>query len=237
MFKSITSVTYAAWQKVAMAVAALSLAACASAPQPTPMPDDPYYAPMMPEEQVEPAVPNGSLFRGQNVNGIYSDIKARNLGDIITVQLQEQTTASKSANTGTSRNTNIDLPAPSLFGRDVAIRGNPLSAQVGGGSEFSGASSADQSNQLQGEITVTVIRLLPNGNLIVRGEKWLTLNNGQEYVRLTGIVRPQDVRSDNTIQSNRVANARIEYSGTGSLASAQREGWLTRFFNGPIWPF
>ena len=225
------------WQKIALAAAALSLAACASTPQPTPMPDDPYYAPVMPEEQLDPPVPNGSLFRGQSINGLYSDIKARDLGDIITVQLQEQTTASKSANTGSSRNTNIDLPTPTLFGRDVSFRGNPLSAQLNGGTDFNGAASADQSNQLQGEITVAVIRVLPNGNLIVRGEKWLTLNNGEEYVRLTGIVRPQDVRSDNTIQSNRVANARIEYSGTGSLANTQREGWLTRFFNGPIWPF
>lgn len=224
-------------RKAALTVAALLLAACSSTPQPTPMPDDPYYAPVMPEEQIDPPVPNGSLFRGQSVNGLYSDIKARNLGDIITVQLQEQTSASKTANTDTSRNTNIDLPTPTLFGRDVSVRGNPLSAQVNGGSEFSGAASADQSNQLQGEITVAVIRVLPNGNLIVRGEKWLTLNNGQEYVRMTGIIRPQDVRSDNTIQSNRVANARIEYSGTGSLANAQREGWLTRFFNGPVWPF
>lgn len=217
--------------------AVLALSACASAPQPTPMPDDPYYAPVMPEEQLEPPVPNGSLFRGQSINGLYSDIKARNLGDIITVQLHEQTTASKSASTGTSRQTNVDLPAPVFFGREVSVRGNPLSASVNGGTEFNGDSSADQSNQLQGDITVTVIRVLPNGNLIVRGEKWLTLNNGQEYVRLTGIIRPQDVRSDNTIHSNRVANARIEYSGTGSLANAQREGWLTRFFNGPIWPF
>lgn len=224
-------------QKLAMAAAVLTLAACASAPQPTPMPDDPYYAPVMPEEQIDPPVPNGSLFRGQSINGLYSDIKARDLGDIITVQLEEQTTASKSANTGTSRNTNIDLPTPTLFGRNVSFRGNPLSAEVNGGTEFNGAASADQSNQLQGEITVAVIRVLPNGNLIVRGEKWLTLNNGEEYVRLTGIVRPQDVSSDNTIQSNRVANARIEYSGTGSLANTQREGWLTRFFNGPIWPF
>lgn len=223
--------------KWVISIAALALSACASMPEPTPMPDDPYYAPVMPEEQVEPPVPNGSLFRGQNVNGLYSDIKARDLGDIITVRLQEQTTASKSASTGISRNSNVDLPTPTLFGRDVSVRGNPLSAQLNGGTDFNGDSSADQSNQLTGDITVAVIRVLPNGNLIVRGEKWLTLNNGQEYVRLTGIIRPQDVASDNSIASNRVANARIEYSGTGSLANAQRQGWLTRFFNGPIWPF
>lgn len=214
---------------------AAALTACASQPQPRPMPDDPYYAPAIPEEVEPPATPNGSLFNSQ-VNGLYSDIRARDLGDIITVRLQESTQASKSASTGMSRNSNVNLPTPSVLGRDLTFRDYSLSANLQGDTNFSGDAQADQRNSLSGEITVTVIRVLPNGNLIVRGEKWLTLNNGQEYVRLTGIIRPQDVRSDNTILSNRVANARIEYSGTGSLADTQRQGWLTRFFNGPLWP-
>lgn len=218
---------------------ALLLSACASQPEPRPMPDDPYYAPAMPDEMEPPATLNGSLFNSRSstqVNGLYSDIRARNLGDIITVQLQESTQASKSASTGLSRNSNVNLPTPNVLGRDLTFRDYSLSANLQGDTSFSGDAQADQSNSLSGEITVTVIRVLPNGNLIVRGEKWLTLNNGQEYVRLTGIIRPQDVRSDNTIWSNRVANARIEYSGTGSLADTQRQGWLTRFFNGPWWP-
>lgn len=213
----------------------LVLTACAAQPQPRPMPDDPFYAPAYPEEIAPPAVPNGSLFNGQ-VNGLYSDIRARSLGDIITVVLQESTSASKSSSTDLSRNTNVNLPTPQVLGRDLSFRGYSLSADLNGGTNFSGDAQADQRNQLTGEITVTVIRVLPNGNLIVRGEKWLTLNNGQEYVRLTGIIRPQDVSSGNMVASTRVANARIEYSGTGSLADTQRQGWLTRFFNGPLWP-
>ncbi|RTE86159.1 MULTISPECIES: flagellar basal body L-ring protein FlgH [Gammaproteobacteria] len=215
---------------------AMSLLACASSPQPRPMPDDPYYAPANPEPVVEPATPNGSLFNGPE-NSLYSDIKARDIGDIITVQLQESTSASKSATTDLARATNVNLPTPTIAGQELTFRDYSLSASLDGSSSFEGDSSADQSNTLEGDITVTVIRVLPNGNLIVRGEKWLTLNNGEEYIRLTGIIRPQDVSSENTVLSNRVANARIEYSGTGSLADNQRQGWLTRFFNGPWWPF
>lgn len=216
-------------------VAVCLLTACAAQPQPRPMPDDPFYAPALPEEHLPPAIPNGSLFSRQ-VNGLYSDIRARDLGDIITVRLQENTSASKSAKTGTSKGTSVNLPTPTVLGKDLSHRGYSLSASLEGNTEFKGDASADQSNRLSGDISVTVIRVLPNGSLIVRGEKWLTLNNGQEYVRLTGMIRPQDVSSDNTVLSNRVANARIEYSGTGSLADTQRQGWLTRFFNGPLWP-
>lgn len=214
----------------------LLVAGCSSYPQPRPLPDDPYYAPSLPEEATVPAVPNGSLFNGQ-VNGLYSDIRARNLGDIITVRLQENTSASKSAQTGTSKSSQINLPAPTVLGKELSHGGYSLSANLESDREFKGNASADQSNRLSGEISVTVIKVLANGSLIVRGEKWLTLNNGQEYVRLTGMIRPQDVASDNTVLSNRVANARIEYSGTGSLADTQRQGWLSRFFNGPAWPF
>ena len=216
--------------------ASLVLAGCAST-QPRPMPDDPMYAPVLPEERAQPVVPDGSLFQAQYADSLYSDIKARRLGDIITVSLRERTTASKSSSTETTKDSNTELPTPQLFGRDVTVGGNPLSASFGGTRSFTGEGDSDQSNQLNGEITVTVIRALPNGNLIVRGEKWMRINTGDEYIRLTGMIRPQDISADNTIPSTRVANARIEYSGTGTLANVQEQGWLTRFFNSPIWPF
>ena len=212
------------------------LAGCAST-APRPMPDDPYYAPVLPEQRADKVVANGSLFQPQYADSLYSDIKARRLGDIITVSLQERTTASKSANTETTKDTNTQLATPQLFGSDVTINGNPLSASFGGTREFSGDAGADQSNTLNGDITVTVIRRLANGNLIVRGEKWMRINTGDEYIRLTGMIRPQDITPDNTVPSTRVANARIEYSGTGTLAQTQEQGWLTRFFNSPVWPF
>ncbi|WP_404401933.1 flagellar basal body L-ring protein FlgH [Idiomarina seosinensis] len=212
------------------------LTGCASN-RPKPMPDDPYYAPVLPEERSDQVVPNGSLFQAQYADSLYSDIKARRLGDIITVTLQENTTASKSANSETTKNSNTELPTPQLFGRDVTVNGNPLSASFGGTRDFSGDASADQSNRLNGEITVSVIKTLPNGNLIVRGEKWMRINTGDEYIRLTGMLRPQDITVDNTVPSTRIANARIEYSGTGTMAQVQEQGWLSQFFNSSAWPF
>jgi len=103
--------------------------------------------------------------------------------------------------------------------------------------EFEGDAQANQSNNLSGNISVTVIRVLPNNNLIIRGEKWLTLNNGDEYIRLTGIVRPADVNPANEVLSTKIANARIQYSGTGQFAKAQNRGWLGQFFLSTIWPF
>jgi len=222
--------------KLLTALSVMALAGCASNGH-RPMPDDPFYAPVLPEERNTRVVPNGSLFEEAYADALYSDIKARRLGDIITVVLAEQTTASKSATTETAKSANANLVTPELFGRPVTVRGNPLSANFGGDRDFAGEADSDQSNSLQGEITVTVIKVLANGNLIVRGEKWLKINTGDEYIRLTGMLRPEDVSSDNQVPSTRVANARIEYSGTGTLAQTNEPGWLTRFFNSPIWPF
>jgi flagellar L-ring protein precursor FlgH len=102
--------------------------------------------------------------------------------------------------------------------------------------DFEGSGSADQSNELKGEITVTIAQVLANGNLVVRGEKWIGINQGREFIQLEGIVRPEDVRPDNTVLSQRVANAYIHYGGEGMLADANRAGLLTRFFQSPLWP-
>jgi flagellar L-ring protein precursor FlgH len=106
----------------------------------------------------------------------------------------------------------------------------PTDASVGGGSTFNGIGSATQSNALNGEVTVTVAQVLPNGNMLVRGEKLVTLNRGDEFVRISGIVRPADILPDNRVLSTRVADAKITYSGSGEIARASRAGWLNRFF-------
>ena len=102
--------------------------------------------------------------------------------------------------------------------------------------DFEGQAEADQSNSLAGSITVTVTEVLPNGVLHIRGEKWLSLTNGDEYIRLTGLVRPEDIAPDNTVASNRIANARFAYGGTGDFDQANQMGWLARFFNSEWWP-
>ena len=112
-----------------------------------------------------------------------------------------------------------------------------LSASSANDGSFDGAGDSSQSNQLSGEITVTVAEVLPNGNLVVQGEKWLGINQGNEFVRLRGIIRPVDISATNTVQSIQVANAQLYYGGTGALQDSNTPGWLSRFFNHPVWPF
>ena len=101
-------------------------------------------------------------------------------------------------------------------------------------SKFKGNASANQSNSLSGQISVSVVKVYSNGNLQVQGEKWLMLNNGNEYVRVTGIIRPSDISSDNTVSSQRIANARIQYGGTGDFADTQERGLISRLFNSAL---
>lgn len=218
-------------------VASTILAGCSSTPASNPMPDDPYYAPVFPAQQEKNLIPTGSLFQTNYSNSIYSDSKARRIGDIITVMLQENTSASKSAKAEYGKENDVGLQPFYALGKNQTINGNPLDLTLGYETEFKGDSKADQSNSLSGQVSVHVIKILPNGNLIVRGEKWLTLNTGNEYVRLTGTLRPEDISSDNTIASTRVANARIEYSGTGEFANANKQGWLSKFFYSDWFPF
>jgi flagellar L-ring protein FlgH len=125
-----------------------------------------------------------------------------------------------------------------LFGRPVTDDGIPIfNASVDAGRDFEGQGDAAQSNLLEGTVTVTVAEVLPNGNLVVQGEKWMRLNQGEEYLRLRGIVRPVDIRADNTVLSTQIGDARIAYGGTGTLAHSSAPGWLSRFFNSPLWPF
>ena len=215
-------------------------------------------ATVMPEKQVfHPATPpeykfieptHGGIYQvGQEVR-LFEDVKARRVGDLITIILSERTSASKSAKTSTDRATSIDVQTPTLLGAVPTFntpgflpldsnRNNTLETKLGSSNSFEGEGDSNQSNSLTGSITVTVADVLPNGNLVVRGEKWLTLNQGEEYIQISGIVRQQDVRTDNTVLSTLVADARIAYSGKGMLASANKPGWLARFFNSPIWPF
>ena len=197
-----------------------------------PQPDDPDFAPALPEEDYSTAVPSGSLFNPYSSNnGLYTDTRAHKVGDLISVQLEERTSASKNAGTNLGKDSNLALGALSVGGRPVTAAGYDTSVGLSSSSDFSGSADASQSNSLTGNISVSVVKVLPNGNLMVRGEKWLMLNNGNEFIRVTGIVRSDDVGSDNTVSSQRIANARIQYGGTGDFASTQERGWLSRFFN------
>lgn len=199
--------------------------------------NDPYYAPAIPTMARDDIVEDGSLFNKAMANSLYSDVKARRVGDIITVQLSENTNASKSAGTTTSKESTVDVnPIIGLGGNVINIGKESIQLGVDASNDFSGDAQANQSNSLSGNISVTVVEVLPNQNLIIRGEKWLTLNNGDEYIRLTGVIRPADISPANQIQSTKIANARIQYSGKGSFSQSQEKGWLSKFFSSTWWP-
>ena len=222
---------------LALSVAIITLGGCASTSQPPVEANDPSFAPVVPDYPRETIVEDGSLFRSYMANSLYSDVTARRVCDIITVALSESTSASKSADTTTAKDSSVNLDTiTGLGGQAVNIGGQSIQLGIGSSSDFSGDSAANQSNSLSGAISVTVVDVLPNNNLVIRGEKWLTLNHGDEYIRLTGIIRPADISPENEIVSTKVANARIQYSGTGSFARAQERGWLTKFFDSTWWP-
>ncbi len=200
-------------------------------------PNDPYYAPALVTNDATITPVNGSLYSPNNHMNLFGDIKALRVGDIVTVILNEQTSSSKSAASGVTKESEITSNAGTLLNTIPSFKGLGLGNDITQEREFTGESEADQSNQLNGSISVTVVGQYPNGNLSIRGEKWMTLNRGDEYIRISGIVRPADIDPDNTIMSTKIANARITYSGEGELANAQKMGWLSRFFINPIWPF
>lgn len=220
-----------------LSTAALALALLAGC-MAMPARDDGQWAPtppMQPEVAAAPA--DGAIYHDNQNMELFADARAHRVGDILTIVLVESTQASKKASTSTSKKDKADVAAPTIMGKDLTINGNPLSVGLDSERNFDGSGSSSQSNQLTGQITVTVAQRLSNGNLIVRGEKWLTINQGQELVRIAGIVRPQDIGQDNTVASTRVADARISYTGRGTLADANTRGWLSRFFNSKWMPF
>ena len=213
----------------------LGLSGCATTQQGA---RDPQYAPVQVVMPARPDTNNGAIYQGSYDMALFEDIKAHRVGDILTVLLTENTQASKSASTSTSKSQDIDTGTPTILGGQITSGGNNiLNNEISSANDFSGEGSSEQSNKLAGSVTVSVAQVLPNGYLVVRGEKVISLNQGDEYIRFTGIVRPADISPDNTVLSTRVANAEIIYGGNGVLAESNSQGWLARFFNGPLWPF
>ena len=207
--------------------------------------EHPRYArpevPFIPE--VSPAERGGSLYAVATEMTLFEDVKASRRGDIVNVILAEKNTAKKSSDTSISKTNEATLNNPVLGGSERSEvgtlwgRGFNLGFGLDSEQSFSGQSGSNQSNQLSGSIAVMVIEELPRGNLLIQGEKWITLNQGNEFIRIRGVVRKADISSNNTILSTLIADARISYSGTGAPAHANSMGWLSRFFNSALQPF
>ncbi|MET3131994.1 flagellar L-ring protein precursor FlgH [Oxalobacteraceae bacterium GrIS 1.11] len=176
---------------------------------------------------------SGGVFNPDGGLSLTSDSRAFRVGDLVTVTLQETTQASKKAGTSFSKGSTLALAPLSILGKALPKTGVDATADR----SFTGDATSTQQNALTGAITVIVQEVLPNGLLKVSGEKTLTLNQGEEFVRLRGYLRAADIDSNNQVSSLRIANARIAYSGQGTLADANTAGWLTRFFTGPLMPF
>jgi flagellar L-ring protein precursor FlgH len=209
---------------------------------------DPAFAATRPVA-IKPAdYQNGAIYQAGYDMTLFEDRRARRVGDLLTINLQESTNASKDAETEIQKDTDINVTTPTVLGSAVQFstpgflpladtKNNNLNVELGSNHSFDGSGSSSQSNTLSGSITVTVAEVLPNGYLVVRGEKVYTLNQGDEHIRIQGIVRPDDIAADNTISSTKVADAEIIYSGRGSVQDSNVLGWLAKFFVSALLPF
>ncbi|MEQ1529486.1 MAG: flagellar basal body L-ring protein FlgH [Methylococcales bacterium] len=216
-----------------VASAALLAVACTPLPQ-----RDPAFAPVAPADLRPPVQSSGAIYQSGYDMRLFEDQTAKRVGDILTIVLQERTQAKKSDDLNTKKENNMKVTAPNIMGMTAsALLGHDLETELQATKEFKGDGEANQSNSLTGGISVTVIEVLPNGNLRVRGEKRVTLSQGDEYIRLSGIVRPVDITASNTIPSDKVADATIMYTGDGAVADAGKMGWLARIVQSPWFPF
>ena len=173
-------------------------------------------------------VANGAIFQSETYVALTTGSRASVIGDVLTVVLVENFNASKSNSATSSRTGDVGLTPPTTGPLNLI---KPSDVKASGNQSFKGKGEASQSNALSGEISVTVAAVYPNGTMLVRGEKLLTLNRGDEHVQLSGLVRVSDITSDNKVLSSRVADARIRYIGKGEVARASKQGWLQRFFS------
>ncbi len=204
-----------------------------------PIMEPPQYTPNPPAE--------GSLW-SDNGQGLFGDNKARNIGDIITVKIIENTTSKMDANTNTQRTSSMTAGITSLYGYDSKINKELLSRIPGENllnpsifqgtmtNAFEGKGTSDRSGQVTATIGARVVNVLPNGNLVIHGVRTMKVNFEEQNIAVSGIVRPQDITSDNSVNSTSIADAQIIYSGRGVLAEKQRPGWLVRILD-MVWPF
>ena len=187
------------------------------------------FMPVIPDESEEERIVDGAIYTGKS-NGLFAtERKASKVGDIVTVALNESFNASKSQSAATGKTDSFGVTLPTGLLNDLVGK-SAKAADYGFGSTqaFNGTGTASQSNAITGLVSASVVRVFDNGNLEVLGQKKLTLNNGDEYVRVRGMVRPQDIGAGNIVNSNRLANAEITYIGAGEVADTAKRGWLSR---------
>ncbi|MDH3354510.1 MAG: flagellar basal body L-ring protein FlgH [Chromatiales bacterium] len=219
----------------AAAATLLFASGCVTTPEPV---HDPKFTPVYPVSSAKPIQSGGSIYRASGNYLIFEDPRAHNVGDLLTILLEEKTAASKKSSTSTGKDSSYNMATPTIMGAPLRVEGQEVfNNSFSSAGAFSGDGSTTQSNSLKASITVTVVDVLANGNLMIRGEKVMTINQGDEFIRLSGIIRPVDISPNNTVSSAKIANAEIIVGGNGTVANAAKQGWLGRFFNSDWWPF
>jgi len=206
------------------------------------------------EPPPEPPHLAGSLW-SEGRDSLFTDHRARQVGDIVTIQVRETASASKSAKTDLNKKDALKFGIPSLFGLEAAAdaRKGRVDAANGAGAsaigldlasilsaasekKFAGDGSTERSGRLDATLTAVVTRRLPSGNLVIEGRRRINLNEENQFILLTGIIRPEDISPTNTISSTQIADASISYYGDGAVADQQRQGWFTTLVD-KAWPF
>jgi flagellar L-ring protein precursor FlgH len=223
---------------------AWGLTGCATAP--APLAHSPEFAPVMPVVIEKPRVATGAIYNGRHSDNFFGRSRNYRVGDLITVVLDESTRAGREQKGSVSRDSENNVIPNGLVPKIQRLPGKILGSKFEGSInginlnessiKSSGVGKADQSASLTGAVSVTVIEVLANGNLMVRGEKQLALTEGAEVIQVSGIIRPDDVSPNNEVQSRRLANAQIAYRGTGDMAAVAKTGWGTRALLS-LWPF
>ena len=220
-------------------IAILSLAVlgtgCSVIP-PQPLAHTPDFAPVYPQAKDRMPLATGAIYQGRASDNFFGRGRHYQVGDVITVLLNESTQAARTQNNSLSRKSSNDVVPLGIQNKIATFPGMGGVNLLGGNIENKGVGTADQKASLEGSVAVTVIDVLANGNLVLRGEKQLALTEGTEIIQVAGVIRPEDVAPNNTVQSRRLANAQITYRGTGDLASATRPGWGTSTLL-KLWPF
>ena len=212
------------------------LQGCATEPVDMVLRPSPDFQPVYPLASDRQKVATGGIYSNRQSDAWFGRGRNYQVGDIITVLLNESTQAARTQNTDVSRESKNSLPTG--FNTQIG-RINPLFTGIdinNNNNSSKGAGKADQKASLEGSVAVTVIEILANGNLMVRGEKKLGLTEGTEVIQVSGVIRPEDVGPNSTVQSRRLANAQIAYRGSGDLANATKAGWGTSLMH-KYWPF
>jgi flagellar L-ring protein precursor FlgH len=228
----------------ALGLLALGLGGCATAPEP--LAHSPQFAPVIPVAIDKPRMATGAIYNGRHSDNFFGRSRNYRVGDLITVMLDESTRAIRKQTGTVKREASNDVIPSGLVNKALRIPSKIFGSKGDGALEglnlnssniaSSGEGSADQNASLTGAVSVTVVEVLSNGNLMVRGEKQLALTEGAEVIQVSGIIRPDDVSPNNMVQSRRLANAQISYRGTGDMAAVAKTGWGTKALL-QIWPF